>query len=128
MGSLPAYDPEVFPDPEAFNPQRWLKDRASSKSDSKESKAVGPSQQAPANTLEGLMNFSVGPRVCIGEKFAKIEGVAFLTHLLREWKIEPALRVGETLDGWRTRVLQPRFVMTLILDDVPVRFVRRAAA
>lgn len=123
-----AYDSQVFPDPENFNPQRWLDGAAAAR------KVGSPPDQkqvdedplaSSANTMDGFMSFSAGPRICIGHKFAKIEAVSFLTHLLRSWRIEPVLEVGETHEEWRARVLEPRFVMTLMFDDVPVRFVRR---
>lgn len=71
------------------------------------------------------MGFSTGPRTCLGHKFAKIEAVAFLTYLLRTWRIEPVTREGETVKQWQARVLEPRIGLTLMLSDVTVRFVRR---
>jgi len=66
-----------------------------------------------------------GPRVCIGRKFATTEAVCFLTMLLREWKVEPSLREGESKEEWRERALQGKMVITLGVKDVPVRFTRR---
>ena len=48
-----------------------------------------------------------------------------MTHLIREWRIEPELKDGETREQWRARVLDPRFVMTLAFDKVPIKLVRR---
>ena len=67
----------------------------------------------------------LGPRACIGRKFATTEAVAFLTILLRDWKVEPLLQIGETVDGWKKRVFEARFGFTLAVGTVPVRFIRR---
>ncbi|TEB34368.1 cytochrome P450 [Coprinellus micaceus] len=78
------YNPRYFEDPESFKPSRWC----------------GVSKDSDAFTA-----FSIGPRECIGRKFATVEAVALLALLLRDFKIEPLLLNGETLDAWKTRVL-----------------------
>lgn len=81
---------------------------------------------AAARTFEGFIGFALGPRSCIGAKFARVEAVAFLTLLLREWRVEPVYRdVEETKEEWRERVLKPSFGQALLLGEVPVRFIRR---
>lgn len=67
----------------------------------------------------------LGPRACIGRKFATTEAVCFLTMLLRDWKVEPALKPNETKQAWQERILDARLVLTLGVADVPVRFIRR---
>ena len=67
----------------------------------------------------------LGPRACIGRKFATTESVCFLTLLLRDFKVEPLLRVGETREQWGDRVFEAKIALTLGVVDVPVRFVRR---
>ncbi|TFK72490.1 cytochrome P450 [Pluteus cervinus] len=74
---------------------------------------------------ETFSAFGVGPRACIGRKFATLEAVCFLTCLLRDWKIEPSMKEGETKREWQARVLDARFTITMGVKDVPVRFVRR---
>jgi hypothetical protein len=69
--------------------------------------------------------YSLGPRACIGRKFATTESVCFLTLLLRDFKVEPLLRVGETKEQWQDRALEAKIAITLGVVDVPVRFVRR---
>lgn len=66
-----------------------------------------------------------GPRTCIGRKFATTEAVAFLTMLLRDYKIEPMLREKETKGQWKERVLDAKVGLTLGVKSVPVTFVRR---
>ncbi|KLO17922.1 cytochrome P450 [Schizopora paradoxa] len=120
-----SYDPEVFSEPNDFNPRRWLEKERSPFTDEKQ--ADEDPTRGSADTIDGFMNFSIGPRQCIGHKFAKIEAVAFLTHLLRSWRIIPVLRPSETHQGWRARVLEPHFVMTLTLGNVPVKFTHRTS-
>ena len=67
----------------------------------------------------------LGPRECIGRKFATVEAVALLTLLLRDFKIEPLLLNGETLDAWKNRVLDAQLLITLGVSNASVRFVRR---
>ncbi|KAL0960014.1 hypothetical protein HGRIS_011664 [Hohenbuehelia grisea] len=100
------YNPRYFDEPEKFKPERWY--------------GVAPES-------EGFTAFSVGPRMCIGRKFATVESVTWLAMLLREWRTEPLLREGETVEAWRARVLDATMVLTLGVSDVPVRFVRRGA-
>ena len=77
--------------------------------------------------MNGFIGFSIGPRTCVGNKFAKVEAVAFLTHLIREWAIEPVKDPGETDTEWREKILSsPSFGITLAFDKVPLRFHRRS--
>ena len=70
------------------------------------------------------MGFSWGPRTCLGHKFAKVEAVAFLTMILREWRVEVDLK-GESKESWRERVLAPKFGGALMFGEVPLKLVRR---
>ncbi|EJD03281.1 cytochrome P450 [Fomitiporia mediterranea MF3/22] len=121
------YDPQTFPDPEEFKPERWVKSGkfTSASSITKDTDAGEVSGSAPASTLDGFFGFSFGPRTCLGHKFAKVEGVAFLTLLLHEWRIVPALRDGETKEMWKERVMNPTLGMTLNVAEVPLKLVRR---
>lgn len=75
---------------------------------------------------EAIVSFSIGPRTCIGKKFAMVEAVCFMSHLLRDFKIEPLLEPGETLDQWKARILgNVKFVLTLSISDVPIVLTRR---
>ncbi|KAF4583601.1 hypothetical protein EYR38_002356 [Pleurotus pulmonarius] len=101
------YNPRYFTEPEKFKPSRW---------------------EGVSNESENFTAFSFGPRMCIGRKFALTESVCWLTMLLREWRVEPIFKPGETKEEWRKRVMDARFVLTLGVADVPVRFVRRKMA
>jgi cytochrome P450 len=84
-------DARFFADPERFDPGRWLNDRA--------------------NPRLAFVPFGAGPRICIGEQFAWLEGVTVLATLLRRWSIHPldvpALEPSITLrprNGMRVRL------------------------
>ncbi|KIK06373.1 hypothetical protein K443DRAFT_674356 [Laccaria amethystina LaAM-08-1] len=100
------YNPRYFDEPGKYKPSRWY---------------------GVSNESEAFSAFSVGPRACIGRKFATTEAVCFLTLLLRDWRIEPILSEGETKEAWMGRVLDAKIVITLGVADVPVRLVRRGA-
>ncbi|KAG9315227.1 cytochrome P450 [Chiua virens] len=108
----PEYNPYHFSDPEEFRPSRWY--RKQQGSDGKDES-------------EEYTAFSIGPRACLGRKFASVEGVCFLASLLRDWRVEPLLALQtngrvETVDEWRERVLQATMNVTLGIKDVPLRF------
>jgi len=66
-----------------------------------------------------------GPRECIGRKFATVEAVSFLTLLIRDWKIEPLLKNGETVVQWKDRVLDASMMLALGVKSAPIKFIRR---
>jgi cytochrome P450 len=74
---------------------------------------------------DNFFGFSIGSRSCIGRKFATTEAVAFLTMLLRDWRVEPLLKAGETVEAWQKRTLDAKILLTLGVKDVSIRFTRR---
>ncbi|TFK73443.1 cytochrome P450 [Pluteus cervinus] len=100
------YNPRYFDEPEKFKPQRWY----------------GVSKDS-----ESASSFGVGPRACLGRKFATLESVCWLTSLLRDWKVTPTLRAGETKKAWQDRVIDANMVLTLGVKDAPLTFTRREA-
>ncbi|MBI2682081.1 MAG: cytochrome P450 [Acidobacteriales bacterium] len=62
-------DPRYHTDPERFDPDRWLP----------EAKAARPKFS--------YFPFGAGPRQCIGESFAWMEGVLVLATIARQWKL-----------------------------------------
>ena len=64
------HDARFFPEPERFDPDRWL-----------------PESQR-ARPRFAYFPFGGGNRVCIGESFAWMEGMLVLATLAREWRLE----------------------------------------
>ncbi|KAF7344608.1 hypothetical protein MSAN_01943000 [Mycena sanguinolenta] len=99
------YNPRYFEDPETYKPSRWY--------------------GLPADS-EQIAAFGVGPRACLGRKFATVEATCFLALLLRDWQVLPLLRAGETKEAWGARVLtNPRVGLTMAAADFPIELARR---
>jgi cytochrome P450 len=62
-------DPASFDQPQAFRPERWL----------------NRFQPAPGSYFP----FGAGSRICIGERFAMLEGTLVLAALARRWRLVP---------------------------------------
>ncbi|KAJ7666226.1 cytochrome P450 [Mycena polygramma] len=101
------YNPRYFENPEEYRPSRWY--------------------GLPSDS-ELFTAFSVGPRACIGRRFATVEATCFLALLLRDWKVTPVLRDGESKEAWKARIMDAKLVLTLGVQDVPLRFERRSRA
>ena len=95
-------DPRFFPDPERFDPDRWTD----------EARAARP--------RFAYFPFGAGPRICIGEQFAWMEGVLVLATLARRWR--PRLAAGQRIALQPSITLRPAGGMRMMLDlrAVPV--------
>jgi cytochrome P450 len=80
-------DARFFPEPEAFHPDRFL----------------GNSKMHPF----AFFPFGIGPRRCIGEGFALVEGVLALGTILRRWEVKLLPETRLVLDPKIT--LRPKF-------------------
>ncbi|TLS26232.1 hypothetical protein PpBr36_05045 [Pyricularia pennisetigena] len=90
-------NPEVWgPDSLEFNPGRWLR----------------PDPEAPGGHVlmtppKGtFIPWSIGPRVCPGQKMAQVEFVSVIMTLFGRCSVEPIPRDGENLEQARKRVLE----------------------
>jgi cytochrome P450 len=89
------HDPRYFPDPYRFDPERWLP----------EAKAARPKFS--------YFPFGGGPRTCIGEPFAWMEGTLLLASLARRWR--PALLPGHPVVLQPSITLRPRHGLRMSL-------------
>ncbi|MEV5597705.1 cytochrome P450 [Streptomyces sp. NPDC052496] len=64
-------DPKAFPDPQRFDPDRWLPERAGS---------------VPSGAM---LPFAAGNRKCIGDHFAMTEAVLALAAIAARWRLRP---------------------------------------
>jgi cytochrome P450 len=81
-------DPRFFPEPEAFVPTRWAA-----------SPEAGPARYA-------YVPFGGGPRQCLGEGFAWMEGLLVLATVAQTWRM--ALVPGPPVEPWGLVTLRPK--------------------
>ncbi len=89
-------DPRWFPEPERFDPERFRP----------EAKASRPKFS--------YFPFGGGPRVCIGEGFAWMEGVLLLATLARRWRLR--LAPGQEIVPAPSITLRPRNGLRMRLE------------
>jgi cytochrome P450 len=88
------HDPRFWPDPGRFDPLRF----------SAEAKAARPRMT--------YFPFGAGPRICIGESFAWMEGVLLLATLAQRWRFER----GPEVEPQALITLRPRGPMRMRLQ------------
>lgn len=89
--------PEWFPDPERFDPDRWA--------------PGGPASDLPKFAY---FPFGGGARKCIGDQFAWMEGILLLATFAQEWKAR--LAPGHVVSSDPGVTLRPRNGMPMILE------------
>lgn len=86
------HNPSVHPDPERYDPDRWLPERA-------------------ADLPRGAFTpFAVGPHGCIGDQFARVEMVVTLATIAARWRLVP-------VPGHTPR---PKPAITMPVDALPM--------
>ncbi|WP_322754037.1 cytochrome P450 [Frankia sp. Cas3] len=89
-------DAQWWPDPERFDPTRWLGDRID-----------------PDRPRYAYFPFGGGPHQCIGNSFAQTEGVLALATICRRWAFEPV--VGHEVVPEPLVTLRPRGGLPMII-------------
>jgi cytochrome P450 len=88
-------DPRWFPDPLAFRPERWLADN-------------------PERPKFAYFPFGGGARVCIGERFAWMEGTLILAAIGQRWRLR--LEPGHRVETHARITLRPKHGMRMIAE------------
>ena len=88
-------DPHYYPDPLRFEPQRWTP----------EAKASRPKFS--------YFPFGGGPRVCLGESFAWMEGALVVATLAQQWQMQ--LVPGHPVELQPLITLRPKYGMRMIV-------------
>uniref|UniRef100_A0A8C4FDP7 Cytochrome P450 family 27 subfamily A member 1 n=1 Tax=Catagonus wagneri TaxID=51154 RepID=A0A8C4FDP7_9CETA len=96
-------DPSIFPEPDSFQPQRWLR-----KNQTDALKGQHPFGSVP---------FGYGVRGCLGRRIAELEMQLLLTRLIQQYEVTLAPETGEVTTVARI-VLVPN-------KKVGLRFLRR---
>ncbi|KDQ10750.1 hypothetical protein BOTBODRAFT_115251 [Botryobasidium botryosum FD-172 SS1] len=98
------YNPNYFPEPEAFKPSRWDDDTINK---------------------DAFVGFGQGPRACIGRKFSLAEATCFIIMLLRDWRVKIDLGKDETPQQWQRRVMTGTMTGPGGLGPISVKFSKR---
>jgi cytochrome P450 len=91
------HDPKFFPEPEEFEPERWT---------SEFKKSLPKFAYYP---------FGGGPRSCVGEPFAWMEGVLLLATISRKWRLRHVK--GHKVEMLPRITLRPRYGMKMRLTS-----------
>jgi cytochrome P450 len=89
------HDPRWFPDPERFDPDRWLPERSGSR------------------PKFSYFPFGGGQRLCIGEPFAWMEGELLLATIAQRWKLR--LVPGHPVELSPVVTLRPKHGMKMTI-------------
>lgn len=91
------HDARYFHDPFKFDPDRWTTEARESR------------------PKFSYFPFGGGPRVCIGEQFAWMEGVLLIATIARRWKMR--LKPGHVVEPKPMITLRPKYGMRMIVEE-----------
>jgi cytochrome P450 len=91
------HDPRYYPEPERFDPERWTP------------------EAREARPKFSYFPFGGGPRVCIGEGFAWMEGVLLLATLAQRYRL--LLAPNQLVETRPSITLRPRRRIKMILES-----------
>lgn len=89
------HDERFYPDHNRFDPGRWTP------------------EAREARPKFSYFPFGGGPRVCIGEQFAWMEGVLLIATLAQHWKL--SLAKGQMVEPRAMITLRPRYGMRMVI-------------
>lgn len=87
-------DPKMYADPEMFDPDRWLPERA---------------KQIPR---PAFIPFGAGNRQCLGEGFAWVEATVVVAVILQRWRVSPV--AGQTIRKVSLATLVPSHLPLIV--------------
>ncbi|MBD2665663.1 cytochrome P450 [Richelia sinica FACHB-800] len=90
-------DPRYFPEPEVFNPDRWEGDLA---------------KRLPTFAY---FPFGGGPRICIGQSFAKMEAALLLATIVQQFKL--TLVPNQEIVPWPAFTLRPKYGIKMLVNQ-----------
>jgi cytochrome P450 len=91
------HDSRFYPEPYKFDPERWT---------------VGAKESRPKFAY---FPFGGGPRVCIGEQFAWMEGVLLIATIAQQWKMR--LAPDQRVEPKPMITLRPKYGMRMVLSE-----------
>ncbi|HYV05721.1 MAG TPA: cytochrome P450 [Blastocatellia bacterium] len=91
------HDSRFYPEPFKFDPQRWT------------------TELREARPKFSYFPFGGGPRVCIGEQFAWMEGVLLIATIAQRWKMR--LSPGHRVETKPMITLRPKYGMRMIVEE-----------
>jgi cytochrome P450 len=101
------HDPRFFPEPLKFDPERWTPEARESR------------------PKFSYFPFGGGPRVCIGEQFAWMEGALVIASIAQRWKLR--LAPGQRVEPKAMITLRPKYGMRMMPSERAERVDRHKA-
>ena len=90
------HDARYYPEPYTFDPERWR------------------GEAREARPKFSYFPFGGGPRVCIGEQFAWMEGVLLIATIAQKWKMR--LAPGQLVEPKAMVTLRPKHGMQMVIE------------
>jgi cytochrome P450 len=90
------HDKRFYPEPEKFTPERWA------------------TEQAKSLPKMAYFPFGGGPRLCIGEQFAWMEGILLIATIAQKWKLR--LVPGHKVELQPLITLRPKHGMKMTME------------
>ena len=90
------HDSRYYPDPFKFDPERWT------------------TEEREARPKFSYFPFGGGPRVCIGEQFAWMEGALLIATIAQQWKLR--LASDQRVEPKAMITLRPKYGMRMVVE------------